>query len=103
MVAPLDRERVGEVRGERLDAEPLGRVVAGGDQVDAELLRGRVVRLLGLAGEERVEALVGGADQVVARCTRRDREAPDPVGPVAEDERLAAERVGDPGRQLRRR
>ena len=38
VVAPLDREGVGEVGRERLHAEPLGRVVAGRDQVDAELL-----------------------------------------------------------------
>ena len=100
VVAPLDRERVCEMRGERLDAEPLGRVVAGGDQVDAELLRGGEVRLLGLAGEERVEALVGGADQVVAGGTGRDGEAPDPLGAVGEDERLAVESVGDARRQL---
>src|SRR4051794_35782151 len=37
VVEPLDREGVCEMRGECLDAEPLGRVVAGGDQVDAEL------------------------------------------------------------------
>ena len=87
-VAPLDRERVGEVGGERLDAESLGRVVTCRDQVDPELPRGGEVRLLRLAREERVEALVGGPDQVVAGCTGRDREALDPFRPVREDERL---------------
>ena len=41
VVAPLDRERVGEMLREGLNAEPLGRMVTRGDQVDAEFLRGR--------------------------------------------------------------
>ena len=91
------------MRGERLDAEALRRVVAGCDQVDAELPRCGEARLLGLAGEERVEALVRGADQVVAGRAGRDGEALDPLRAVGEDERLAVERVGDARRQLRDR
>src|SRR5690349_2421409 len=74
--------------------------MARGDQVDAELLRGRVVRLLGLAGEKRVEALVSGADQVVARGAGGDGEPRDPVRAGAEHEWLAPERVEDTSGQL---
>ncbi len=81
------------MRGERLDAEPLGGVVAGCDQVDPELLRGREARLLGLAREERVEALVRSPDQVVPRGARRDREALDPLGAPGEDERRPVDGV----------
>ena len=86
--------------GERLDAEALGCVMAGRDEVDAELLRGREVRLLGLARQEGVEALVRGPDQVVAGGAGRDGEALDPVGPVGEDERLPVDRVAHPRGQL---
>ena len=72
------------MRGEGLNAEPLGRMVPRGDQVNAQLLGGGGVRLLGLTGEERVEALVGGADQVVAGGSGCDREAADPLGPAVE-------------------
>ena len=63
-------------RAASLHAEPLAGVVPGGDEVDPELARRRRVRLLGLAGEQRV----------VPRCAattrswpaaRRDREAAD--------------------------
>ena len=81
------------MRRERLDAESLGRMVAGRDQVDAELPRGGEVRLLGLAREERIEALVGGPDQVVTGGAGRDGEALDPLGAVREDERLPVDRV----------
>ena len=70
-----------------------GRRRSGGCRAPAPLR----VRLLGLAGEERVEALVGGADQVVAGGPGRDGEAPDPLGAGREDERLAPESVGDTG------
>ena len=84
VVAPLDREGIRQMRGEGLNAEPLGRMVPRGEQVNAELLGGGVVRLLGLTGEERVEALVGSADQVVAGRAGCDGEAADPLGPVVE-------------------
>ena len=58
------------------------------------------VRLLGLARQQRVEALVRGADQVVAGCAGRDGEALDPVRPVREDERLPVDGVRHPRRQL---
>src|SRR4029079_9892711 len=89
-----------EVPAERLDPEALRRVVTGRDEVDPELLGGRVVRLLRLAREESVEALVVVADQVVARCTGRDRETLDPRWPEREDDRLARNRLAHPRRPL---
>ena len=85
------------MRGERLHAEPLGRVVPGRDQVDPELLRGREAGLLGLAGEERVEPLVGCPDQVVPCCTRRDGEALDPIRAACGRRAAPARRRPRPG------
>ena len=101
-VAPLEVEALGEMRGERLDAEALGRVVAGCDQVDAELARRRPARLLRLAGQQRVEALVRRPDEVVTRAARRDRKAPDLPVSAGEDERRALDRRGDPFRRAPR-
>ena len=86
---PLEREALGEVARERLHAEPLGRVVAGCDEVDPELAGGLQARLLGLAGEEEVVALVRRLDQLAAGAARADRDPLDPLRAVREDERLA--------------
>ena len=77
--APLEAEPLREALGQRLDAEALGRVVPRGDQMDAELAGGRRARLLGLAGEQRVVALVGGLDQIRGRAAGRDRDPTDLV------------------------
>src|SRR5262249_47851377 len=55
---PLDVELIADSFGERLDAEALGGVVAGRNQMDAELACGVQARLFGLAGDEAVVALV---------------------------------------------
>ena len=86
-IAPLDPERLGEVSRERLHPVAFGRVVPCRDQVDAELARGRLTRLLGLPGEQRVEARVCGANQIVPCPSGRDGEPLDPFGAVGEDER----------------
>ena len=59
--------------------------------MDAELARGVQARLLGLAREEEIEAIVCGLDQVVAGGACRDRDALDRLRPVGEDERLAVD------------
>ena len=74
--------------------------MAAGDEVDPELAGGLQARLLRLAGEEEVVALVGGVDQVAAGGARADRDALDPVRAVREDERLAADRLADTGGEL---
>ena len=61
-----------------------------GDEVDPELAGGLQARLLRLAREEEVVALVGGPDQLAAaRRPSRSRLAAIRSGPVREDERLA--------------
>ena len=97
---PLEVEALRQAPRERLHAEPLGRVVTAGDEVDPELAGGVQARLLGLAGEEEVVALVGGADQLVAGAAGADRDALDPFGAVREDRRLAAERLADAVEEL---
>ena len=99
---PLEREPLGEVARERLHAEPLGRVVAGGDEVDPELTGGLQARLLGLAGEEEVVAFVRCPDQLAAGAARADRDPLDPLRPVREDERLAADDLRGCGPRTRR-
>ena len=63
---PFEAEALGQPLRERLHAEPLGRVVAARDEVDPELACGLQARLLRLAGEEEVVALVRRADQLAA-------------------------------------
>src|SRR5215217_6837588 len=53
----LDTEALGEPVAQAVDPERLGRVVAGGDEVDARLARVRHDVLLRLAGDEGVVAL----------------------------------------------
>ena len=74
--------------------------MAARDEVDPELARGLEARLLGLAGEEEVVALVRGVDQVAAGRARADRDPLDPLRAVREDERLAADRLADAGGEL---
>ena len=92
---PLETEAVGEVCRERLDAEPLGRVVSRREQVDPELARGRGARLLRLAGEEGVVALVRGPDEVVPGGPGRDGEALDLPVAAAQHERRAPDDACD--------
>ena len=70
-----------------------------GDQRDAELARRVEVRLLGLACDERVVALVRGRDQVVAGAAGRDRDALDPLRPAS---RARAAHARPPPRRARR-
>ena len=97
---PLEPEALGEVARERLHAEPLGRVVAGGDEVDPELAGGLQARLLGLAGEEQVVALVRRLDQRARR--RRPSRSRSARSAPARARRRAA-RVRPPSRGCGRR
>ena len=76
-------EALGEVLAEALDAEGLGGVVAGGDEVQARLARLRHHALGGLAGEERVRAGGGGLGEVVGAGARDDRHARTRAGPAS--------------------
>ena len=58
-------------------------MVPGRDEVDPELPGRLQRRLLGLAGDEEVVALVRRLDQVVAGGAGRDRDALDPLRPCA--------------------
>src|SRR4051812_30335217 len=90
---PFERKLVGQPRSERLNAERLGCVVAAGEEVDAELAGGLQGRLLGLARDEGVEALVRGLDQPRSAAAGDDRDTFDPLGPRGEDERLGPGRL----------
>src|ERR1043166_7405110 len=68
--------------------------------MNAELARGRQGRLLRLAGDERVVALVRGLDETRAAAARDHRDALDPPGPLREDDRSAPGRRLEPPRQL---
>ena len=87
---------------QRLDAEALRGVVACRDQVDPELAGRGPARLLRLAREKRVVALVRGTDEVVAGATARDRHAPDLLVPASEDQRRAARPPSPRARRARR-
>ena len=90
---------LGEPARERLDAEPLRRVVAAGDEVDAELSCRHHRRLGRLAGEEGVVAGRRGGGEQPGGATGHDRHAPDLVRPVQEGQRLAsAQRRPGPAR-----
>ena len=91
---------LGERARKRLDAEPLGRVVPGGDEMDPELPRSLEARLLRLARQEEIEAIVRGLDQVVARAAARDRDSLHALRPVREDERLPAGDAANPVDEL---
>ena len=85
---PLQVEAIRESRGQRLHAEALGRVVAGGDERDPELAGEVKARLLRLAGQEQVEARRGRLREVAAAAARDDRNALDLVRAFLEDQRL---------------
>src|SRR5215211_943304 len=98
---PIEAEASRELTRERLHAEPLGRVVPGGNEVDPKLPRRLQRRLLGFARDEEVVALVRGLDDVVAGGAGRDRDALDPLRPVREDKRLALDGLLDPAHDVR--
>ena len=76
--------------------EDLGRVMAGGDEVDAAFA-GVAHRVLGrLAGDESVEAVCGRISDVRGRSAGDDPHRVDALGPLVEDQRLATEHRGDP-------
>ena len=72
----------------------------GRDEVDPELPRRLQRRLLGLARQEEVVALVRRFDQVVAGGAGRDRDSLDALRPMREHERLALHGALDPAREL---
>src|SRR5215831_18793894 len=83
---PLEFEAVGEPCRERLHTEPLGRVVTGGDEGDAELACEVEARLFRLARQEQVVALGRSLRQVAAAAARDDRHALDEVRSLSEHE-----------------
>jgi hypothetical protein len=85
---------------ERLHAETLGRMVSRREQVDPELARSVVARLLRLPGDKDVVARVRGLDQVVAGAAARDRDPLDGVGTAAQEERLPAGDLTDGGGEV---
>src|SRR5262245_47477524 len=92
---PLEVELLREPLRERLDADTLRRVVAGRDEVDAELARGVEARLRRLAGEEEVVAVASRFGQIPCGATRDDRCAIDPLRPLREHDRLAPDLLAD--------
>ena len=97
---PLEAEALRQPLRERLHAEPLGRVVTARDEVDPELACRLQARLLRLAREVEVVALVRRADQLAARAARADRDALDPLRAMREDERVAVEQPRDAADEL---
>src|SRR4051812_50106513 len=72
------------------DAEGLGGVVTRRDEGDAALAAVRHRALGGLAGEEGVEAEVGGLERVVGARARDDAQRADLIRPGWEGDRRAA-------------
>src|SRR3954449_419333 len=70
-----DAETLGQQVAQASDAERLGRVVAGGEEVDPALARPVEVALRRLAGEERVAAGGDGLGQVALAGARDDGQA----------------------------
>src|SRR6185503_283670 len=70
---PLEIEALGELLGQRDDAQPLGRVVARRDEGDSKLLGEVEGRLGRLAGEVQVVAGCGGLREVLAAAAGDDR------------------------------
>src|SRR4051794_38791688 len=97
---PLEAEPLGKRGGKRLHAVALRRVMAGGDEMDTELTRRGIARLLRLTRQQRVEALVRSANQVVSRGAGRDREATDLGRPKRENQRLSDHGIADASRKL---
>ena len=95
-------EPLGHQLAQAPDAERLGRVVAGRDEVDAALA-GIGHRVLGrLSGQERVEAQLDRPRGSRGAPARYDRRSTDPLRAGVEDERLAPGMLGDAVEQLRR-
>src|SRR6476646_9941129 len=74
---PLQIEPLGKLLRQGLDAQLLGRVVPGGDEVDPEL-SGKVEARLGrFPGQKEVVALGGRLRQVALPAAGDDRDAPE--------------------------
>src|SRR6476659_1656768 len=97
---PLELEPLGKLLGQRFDAELLGRVMPGGDEVDPELLGEVEARFGGLAGQVQVVALGGRLRQVALSAAGDDRDATEVLGAFGEDEWLAADPLAHPGEEL---
>src|SRR5689334_8956584 len=74
--------------------------MAAGEEVDAELARGRQGGLLRLARHERVVALVRGLDQACPAASRDHRHALDALRALGEHDRRAAGRRLEPTAQF---
>ena len=96
----LDLEPLRDQRSQALDAEGLGRVVPGGDEVDPRLAGVAHHVLGGLAGDERVESQGGGLGERPRPPAGDDADRTDLRRPGVEGERLAADGRGDPRNQV---
>src|SRR5262245_15152525 len=90
----LEAETLREQLPEPADAERLGGVVAGRDEVRAALASVGHDVLGGLPGEERVEAAGDHLGEVRRRAARHDADAVDQLRARVPDERLLAEEGG---------
>ena len=71
---PSDAEALADPGRQCLNAEPLGGVMPGGQEVDTKLTGGVEARLLGLAGEEEVVTFSGRPEQARAAATGDNRD-----------------------------
>src|SRR5262249_35829041 len=96
-------ESLGEVLAESPDAEGLGGVVAGRDEVKAGLSRLRQASLGGLAGKQPAGPGDRRARGEVGAGARDDRQTASPPRPGVEHERLTGGHLADAREQLARR
>src|SRR5215211_7905405 len=85
-----DSELRGQPHAERADPEGLGRVVAGGEEVDPRLARVVHHWLAGLARDEGVQARRDRVVEMFGRAPGDDPDRPDLAGAGEERQRLAA-------------
>src|SRR3954469_23738958 len=95
-----DREALGDELAEPADPEPLGRVVAAGEEVDAILARLAHHGFTGLAGDQSVQPERARLVQGEAARPGDDPDGGDPIGARVEDQWILAYRVGEPAPQL---
>src|SRR5574340_1010169 len=86
---------------ERLDAGPLGGMVAGGDEGDAALLREMEALLGDLSADEGIRALRDGRLEIALLPAAAPRHLADISGCVADGLRGALQRLPDPHGELR--